>query len=107
MKTAVINIKQIFSDELNGISFVGSRLIGEKIREEMDLKFGQNIDRITLDFLGIDEISQSFGDEIIGIYIRAFGTTFVRDKIALNNANQSIIDTLNFVVSYSKKKVAI
>lgn len=101
-KIAVINIALELKGIIENPIFIGSREAGEIIRNKMDVLLNQGIESITLDFSGIEEITQSFGDEIIGIYVRAFGINFVKSRIKLNNANQSIKDTLNFVASYSK-----
>lgn len=105
-KTAVINLALELKNFIENPIFIGSRGSGEVIRDKMDILFKSGVDSITLDFIGVEEITQSFGDEIIGIYIRAFGVDFVKSKLKLNNANQSIKDTLNFVASYSKARTA-
>ncbi|MDD3467499.1 MAG: STAS-like domain-containing protein [Campylobacterales bacterium] len=105
-KSAVINLALELEGVIESPIFIGSRGAGEIIRNKMDTFFDEGVESITLEFLGVEEITQSFGDEIIGIYVRAFGVNFVKSKIKLNNANQSIKDTLNFVASYSKVKTA-
>ncbi len=95
----VINVK----NEANGLECIGSRGTGEKIRN----KIKNEIDtggKVTLDFGGIEIITQSFADEMIGILVRAFGVDYIRKKLLLVNANEDIKRTLNFVISYSKKK---
>lgn len=105
IKTAVINISLEVKPFIDDTAFIGSRAAGEVIRKKMDELF---VDKevVTLDFTGVEEITQSFGDELIGIYIRAYGIDFIKNKVKLNNANQAIKDTFNFIASYSKKKVA-
>ncbi|MCW8895455.1 MAG: STAS-like domain-containing protein [Sulfurimonas sp.] len=97
----VINIK----NEIGGLDFAGSRGSGELIREKMKPVLDNGGD-VTLDFTGIESITQSFADEIVGIFVRAFGIDYIKDSLRLNNANDSIKQTLNFVISYSKKKMA-
>lgn len=82
--------------------FVGSRYAGEKIRELIDYAINNNR-KVVLDFDNINWISQSFGDEIIGIYVRAFGVDYIKSNIKLVNANDKIRAMLNTVISYSKK----
>lgn len=106
IRTAVINVVLELKNIVETPEFIGSRGAGEIIRNKIDSFLNNNIDCVTVDFIGVDEITQSFGDEIVGIYIRAFGTDFIKSKIKINNANQSIRDTLNFVASYSKVKAA-
>lgn len=97
----VINIKS----EIGDLDFAGSRGSGEIIREKMKPVLDK-AEGITLDFTGIESITQSFADEIVGIFVRAFGISYIKDSLRLNNANDSIKQTLNFVISYSKKKMA-
>lgn len=97
----VINIKS----EIGGLDFAGSRGSGEIIREKMKPVL-DNAQSVTLDFTGIESITQSFADEIVGIFVRAFGISYIKNYLRLNNANDSIKQTLNFVISYSKKKMA-
>lgn len=97
----IINIK----NEIGGLDFAGSRGSGEVIREKMKPVL-DNRESVTLDFTGIESITQSFADEVVGIFVRAFGIGYIKDFLRLNNANDSIKQTLNFVISYSKKKTA-
>jgi len=82
--------------------FVGSRYAGEIIRNLMDKTFKEK-KKVILDFKGISGITQSFGDEIVGIYTREFGTNWVKENIKVKNANEKIRKILNWVVGYSKK----
>ena len=92
----------VMSNEFPGLDFLGSRNAGEIIREKMDEIIAKK-KLIILDFNGILSISQSFGDEIIGIYVRAFGVEHIKNNIEILNANDEIREILNFVVKYSKK----
>jgi len=85
-------------------NFAGSRKGGEKVREaiEESIKYAET-QGVTLDFVGIDMITQSFGDEIIGIMTRVNGIEFIKKNIRLVNHNDDIKDILNYVVRYSKK----
>jgi hypothetical protein len=97
----VINIK----NEIGGFEVVGSRSAGEIIRNIMKKELDKG-NKITLDFIGIEQVTQSFIDEVFGILIRAFGIEFIRGKVFLVNETQGIKDTINFVIKYSKEKVA-
>ncbi len=95
----VINIK----NEANGLECIGSRAPGETIRK----KIKKEIDaggKVTLDFGGVEQITQSFADEMIGILVRAFGIEYIQKKLLLVNENEDIKNTLNFVISYSKDR---
>jgi len=97
----VINVK----NETGGFDFIGSRGAGEIIREKMKPELDAK-EEVTLDFAGVDQVTQSFIDEFFGIFIRAFGIEFIRGKVKLVNANQGIKDTINFVIKYSKERSA-
>lgn len=97
----VINIKK----ETGGFEFVGSRGAGEIIRKLMKEELDKG-DSVTLDFVGIEQVTQSFIDEFFGIFIRAFGIEYIRGKVRLVNETQGIKDTINFVIKYSKEKTA-
>jgi len=97
----IINIK----NQTGGFEFVGSRGAGEIIRKKMKKELDKG-NSITLDFSGIEQVTQSFIDEFFGIFIRAFGIEYIRGKVMLVNETQGIKDTINFVIQYSKERVA-
>jgi hypothetical protein len=97
----IINIK----NETGNFKFVGSRGSGEIIRKKMKLELDKG-NEVTLDFGGIEQVTQSFIDEFFGIFIRAFGIEYIRGKVKLVNETQGIKDTINFVIKYSKEKSA-
>ncbi len=97
----VINIK----NETGNFEFVGSRGAGEIIRKKMKKELDKR-NSVTLDFGGIEQVTQSFIDEFFGIFIRAFGIEYIRGKILLVNETQGIKDTINFVIKYSKERSA-
>jgi len=97
----VINIK----NETGDFEFVGSRGAGEIIRKKMKKALDKG-ETVTLDFLGIEQVTQSFIDEFFGIFIRAFGIEYIRGKVLLVNETQGIKDTINFVIKYSKERSA-
>lgn len=97
----VINVK----NETGGFEFVGSRGAGETIRKIMKKEL-DNGRAVTLDFYGIEQVTQSFIDEFFGIFIRAFGIEYIKGKVRLVNETQGIKDTINFVIKYSKEKTA-
>jgi len=97
----VINIK----NETGGFEFIGSRGAGEIIRKKMKKALDKN-ETVTLDFLGVEQVTQSFIDEFFGIFIRAFGIEYIRGKVLLVNETQGIKETINFVIKYSKERSA-
>ncbi len=97
----VINIK----NETGGFEFVGSRGAGEIIRKKMKKTLDKG-EAVTLDFLGVEQVTQSFIDEFFGIFIRAFGIEYIRGKVLLVNETQGIKNTINFVIKYSKERTA-
>lgn len=98
----VINIK----NETGGFEFVGSRGAREIIRNKMKKELDKKDGKVTLDFIGIEQVTQSFVDEFFGIFIRSFGIEYIRGRVLLVNETQGIKDTINFVIKYSKKKTA-
>lgn len=95
---AVVRIQDFLDDG----NFAGSRESGLKVRIDIERKLvGQN--GITLDFAGVDMITQSFGDEILGILTRNKGIDFIKENIRLVNHNDNIKEILNYVVKYSQK----
>lgn len=99
MGNILINVK----NETGGFEFIGSRGAGEIIREKMKPVLDQK-GEVTLDFSGVDQVTQSFIDEFFGIFIRAFGIEYIRGKVKLVNETQGIKDIINFVIKYSKER---
>jgi len=97
-KEEIISLKSIF----NNISFIGTRPSGEIIRKKIDNAIAVGKKAI-IDFDGIDGITQSFGDEIIGIYVRFFGSDYIKKNIQAINYNEEIKTILNWVVRYSNE----
>ena len=97
----VINIK----NETGDFEFIGSRGAGEIIRKKIKPILDKD-GSVTLDFVGVEQVTQSFIDEFFGIFIRSFGIEYIRGKIRLVNATQGIKDTINFVIMYSKERSA-
>lgn len=101
MPSIVINVKSV----TGGFDFIGSRGAGEIIREKMKPVLDENA-QVTLDFAGVEQVTQSFIDEFFGIFIRAFGIEYIRGKVKLVNETQGIKDTINIVIKYSKERSA-
>ncbi len=98
----VINIKSCTNAD---VDFIGSRQTGTIIREEMVEKIKEG-GGVTLDFGGINKVTQSFVDEFIGILTRAYGVEYITSNVRLVNNNKDISTIINIVISYSKRKVA-
>ncbi len=101
MSATVLNIKQL----TGGFEFIGSRGAGEIIRKKLKPILDKKED-VTLDFSGVEQVTQSFIDEFFGIFIRSFGIEYIRGRIKLVNETQGIKDTINFVIKYSKERSA-
>jgi hypothetical protein len=93
-------------DLSDGIDFVGSRQIGRVVREKIEKDMQEGAKSSTIDFSGIQSVTQSFADEVIGILIRKYGAAFIRERVFLVNHNEDIRLTFNFVAAYSKRKTA-
>jgi len=94
----IIKLNEIFP----GIAFLGARASGEIVREKMEKAF-DNGNTVVIDFDGIEDITQGFGDEIVGIFTRAYGKEFVKKNIKVINYSEEIKVVLNWVVNYSSK----
>ncbi len=95
---AVVRIK----DFVQNSDFAGSRQNGAKVRNEILEKLKED-NGITLDFIDINLITQSFGDEVLGILTRMHGIEFIKKNIRIHNENDEIKSVLNYVVKYSQK----
>jgi hypothetical protein len=82
---------------------LGSRYKGGLIREKIKPLLDRD-EKIILDFEGIDLATQSFLDEIFGIFVRAFGINYIKGKLLIENVSPSIKKTINLVIVYSKKR---
>lgn len=96
MSAETIKIKELIAED-----FIGSRFAGEIVRNKIE-EFLAGHKTVVLDFEGITGITQSFGDEIIGLFVRVHGVDFVKRNISIINAGDEIKSVLNFVVKYSK-----
>jgi len=94
----VIKVRDYFNYD-----FIGSRYVGERIREEIDKYLSEGYNKIVIDFTGITGITQGFGDEILGIYVRTYGTKWVKEHLEFKNLHPNVDAILRFVWNYSKK----
>jgi len=103
----VLKLQEIFP----GLDALTGRESGFLVRQKMqdllnvlpDGSIIENDTVVILDFDGIELITQGFGDELVGVFTRAFGVDFVKRHIRVINANDFNRGTLNWCVSYSKK----
>ena len=80
-----------------------TRGAGEKVRELMEEAIMKKNQTVVLDFDGITGITQSFGDEIVGIFARAFGTEFLKKNVKAINMSEDVRLILNWSVKVSLK----
>jgi len=97
------NKKVIKLFEIFGEDFLGSRWAGERVRELIERAVLKDKQKAVLDFKGITGITQSFGDEIVGIFARAFGIDFVKNNIEAINMTEQVRRILNLSVKLSIK----
>jgi len=93
-----INLFEMFNDD-----FLGSRYDGEQVRKLEDQIILENKQKVVLNFENIKCITQSFGDEVAGIYARAFGVDFVKQNISAINMNETVKLILNVSIKLSIK----
>ena len=96
-------MKRIILSEKFNDTHLGSRFNGASLREQIKPLLDNN-QKVILDFINIEEATQSFLDEIFGIFVRAFGTEYIKNKLFIENIKPSIKQTINFIISYSKKR---
>ena len=86
-------------------NFVGSRLSGQLMRQEATklLKYSKGI--LTIDFSGVEDVTQSSMDEFLGVLVRERGEQFL-EEIEIVNAGKNIKAVVNFVLNYSLKHMA-
>ncbi|MEI6142881.1 MAG: DUF4325 domain-containing protein [Mariniphaga sp.] len=71
-------------------SGVGTRISGEKIRNELINLYKQSGNNITLDFANINIISSSFADELMGKLVTEFGFYGFNNIFKLRNMNSNV-----------------
>lgn len=84
-----------FSSKGNSL---GSRAQGKKIRDQIISNFS-NSEKVALDFEGVDIISNSFADELLGKMIDEFGLTDVKKHTTFINTNRHIVTVLKKVIN--------
>ena len=84
-----------------GEEFLGSRAKGEVVREMIEREILKNGRRVVLDFAGIKGITQGFGDEILGIFARAFGKEWIKQNIRVVNLDENVRHILNLSIKLS------
>lgn len=92
----------VLKDFLNEIE-LGSRYKGSLLREKIKPLLDKE-EKIILDFKDIELATQSFLDEVFGIFVRAFGTDYIKGKLLIENVSLDIKKTINLVIAYSKKR---
>jgi hypothetical protein len=83
--------------------FLGLRVEGEVVREKMEEIIMKNGKVAVLDFEGVRGITLSFGDEIVGIFTRAFGKEWIKRNVRVINANENVRFILNLSVKLALK----
>ena len=101
MKMVRIKLHEV----IPGTTTLSSRELGAVIRSKIENAL-QFVDTVVLDFEGIELITQSFGDEILGVLVRRLGFPVIKEKVKVANANPLIKQVLKFVISYSRKNTS-
>ena len=79
-------------------SSLGTRLFGAKLRSkiEQSIKDGN---KITLNFEGVDVVSNSFADECFGKLLFSFELSVIKKNIVIRNANDFIKHVIKIALS--------
>jgi len=96
-------MKRIILKDFLGCKELGSRYKGELVREKIKPLLDKE-EKVILDFKDIEIATQSFLDEVFGIFVRAFGTDYIKGKLLIDNVTPEIKKTINAVIAYSKKR---
>ncbi len=101
MRQEEIRVRKFFK----GADRLSTRENGLRLREKVNevLREGEDV---ILDFEGIELVTQSFIDEVIGVIVREKGLEFLKRRIKIKNANSFVKETVKFVIAYSVKKAA-
>jgi hypothetical protein len=83
--------------------FLGLRVEAEIVREKMEEIIMKNGKVAVLDFEGVRGITHSFGDELVGIFTRAFGKEWIKRNVRVINANENVRSILNLSVKLASK----
>jgi len=95
----IIKLQELVSGSVSLSSRELGAFVRSKILEALNIS-----DTSILDFDSIELITQSFGDEVLGVLIREFGFPVVKEKVKIVNANPLIKQVLKLVISYSKRE---
>lgn len=85
-----IKIKEISGNKLN------SRYEGKQLRNIILNKSSTSI-RLTLDFEGVQSISQGFADECFGIIVKDIGLKRFREVFNIINIQNNVRDVIRYV----------
>ncbi len=91
-------------DFTNGEASLASRLTGAHIRNYVEQLLEEGV-TVVLDFSGVDLITQSFGDELLGVLVRQRSYSEIKGKVKIKNANSLVKEIIKFVLSYSREAV--
>jgi hypothetical protein len=97
-KEGVIRLWDLFECD-----FLGLRVEAEIVREKMEEIVMKKGKVVVLDFEGVRGITHSFGDEIVGIFARAFGKEWIKRNVRVINANENVRSILNLSVKLALK----
>lgn len=66
---------------------LGTRILGEIVSEEVNFL---NREEVILDFKGVDMVTSSFADEVIGKNAKLMGFDDFKEKVKIENATDNI-----------------
>jgi len=73
---------------------VGTRILARSIRKEIE----SNNEIVLIDFDGVRVVSNSFADELIGVFIRQHGYDKLKSKYKFKNSNAEVKETIKQVI---------
>jgi hypothetical protein len=81
----------------NGLSFLGTRLSAQALREDVDAQIIHTKDDVVIDFADVS-ISHSFADELVGVLLMRHGPD-VLARLVFKHCTDSVKATIEFVVA--------
>ncbi len=84
-------------DSAKARAFHGSRASGQLLRMELEEAL-QTEDRVTLNFVGVGIVTQSFIDEVVGVLILEYGPEILQ-RLSFKGCNEDVQAVIHFVAA--------
>ncbi len=85
---------------------ISSRRTASMFRAEVVASIKSGASPVTLDFAGIESVSDSFLDELVGVTVKELGTTWFHDNVRVVNLSADDRESLLRVINQRLSKLA-